>query len=127
MFQPFYISQVASQKLTLQEQLCCPWEACSAKPPDVTTTRNGLTALVFVFLSLSISLSPVGVVTLRAVLSLQGGILGGEGGDEVKDILLLDVAPLSLGIETGEGGRCWWGLRVLRQMRGAGVGSVVVD
>lgn len=31
---------------------------------------------------------------------LQGGILGGEGGDEVKDILLLDVAPLSLGIET---------------------------
>jgi heat shock protein 5 len=36
--------------------------------------------------------------------TLQGGILGGEGGDEVKDILLLDVAPLSLGIETGEGG-----------------------
>lgn len=35
-------------------------------------------------------------------LHLQGGILGGEGGDEVKDILLLDVAPLSLGIETGE-------------------------
>lgn len=32
--------------------------------------------------------------------AVQGGILGGEGGDEVKDILLLDVAPLSLGIET---------------------------
>ena len=32
---------------------------------------------------------------------LQGGILGGDGGDEVKDVLLLDVAPLSLGIETG--------------------------
>lgn len=32
--------------------------------------------------------------------AVQGGILGGDGGDEVKDILLLDVAPLSLGIET---------------------------
>lgn len=26
----------------------------------------------------------------------QGGILSGEGGDEVKDILLLDVCPLSM-------------------------------
>lgn len=32
--------------------------------------------------------------------SVQGGILSGEGGDSTKDILLLDVAPLSLGIET---------------------------
>jgi heat shock protein 5 len=36
----------------------------------------------------------------RCCSCTQGGILGGEGGDEVKDILLLDVAPLSLGIET---------------------------
>ena len=32
--------------------------------------------------------------------AVQGGILSGEGGDEVKHILLLDVCPLSLGIET---------------------------
>ncbi|XP_075496768.1 luminal-binding protein 4-like [Primulina tabacum] len=32
--------------------------------------------------------------------AVQGGILSGEGGDETKDILLLDVAPLILGIET---------------------------
>ena len=31
---------------------------------------------------------------------MQGGILSGEGGDETKDILLLDVAPLTQGIET---------------------------
>uniref|UniRef100_A0A7S0UZ16 Uncharacterized protein n=1 Tax=Polytomella parva TaxID=51329 RepID=A0A7S0UZ16_9CHLO len=32
--------------------------------------------------------------------AVQGGILGGDGHEEFKDILLLDVAPLSLGIET---------------------------
>ncbi|KAL5731365.1 Luminal-binding protein 5 [Ranunculus cassubicifolius] len=32
--------------------------------------------------------------------AIQGGILSGEGGDEIKDLLLLDVAPLTLGIET---------------------------
>ncbi|KAJ6387284.1 hypothetical protein OIU78_017073 [Salix suchowensis] len=29
-------------------------------------------------------------------VAIQGGILSGEGGDETKDILLLDVAPLTL-------------------------------
>ena len=30
--------------------------------------------------------------------AVQGGILSGEGGDETKDILLLDVAPLTQGL-----------------------------
>merc|ERR1712178_420468 len=32
--------------------------------------------------------------------AVQGGILGGEQSEETKDILLIDVTPLSLGIET---------------------------
>merc|ERR1712022_30376 len=32
--------------------------------------------------------------------AVQGGILSGEGGEETKDILLIDVTPLTLGIET---------------------------
>jgi heat shock protein 5 len=32
--------------------------------------------------------------------AVQGGILSGEDGESVKDLLLLDVTPLSLGIET---------------------------
>ena len=32
--------------------------------------------------------------------AVQAGILVGEGGEEISDILLIDVAPLTLGIET---------------------------
>merc|ERR1712037_54530 len=32
--------------------------------------------------------------------AVQGGILSGEGGEQTEDLLLLDVTPLTLGIET---------------------------
>jgi len=32
--------------------------------------------------------------------AVQAGILGGESSEETADLLLIDVAPLSLGIQT---------------------------
>lgn len=48
--------------------------------------------------TLNKSINPDEAVAYGA--SVQGGILGGEQSDETKDILLIDVTPLTLGIET---------------------------
>ena len=50
---------------------------------------------------LNLSINPNEAIVYGA--AIQAAVLSGDSSDALKDVLLIDVAPLSLGIETAGG------------------------